>query len=338
VTIAVAVAGGSEAARVVIEAIVDAAPDIELLAATGLDLADVVLVAGGGDRTLLDRCRSLAAEAPCVVLLDGPASVEAVTAAMGAGARGVVASPPEAFALLDAVRAAAVFGPGRSVEGARGRVVVVAGARGGTGTTTVALALARSLVGPIALIDLDVAGGTVAADVGLGDRPASPGLAGEASGRRAWQRLAVGSTVARVVAAPCRPTLAWLIREGVPRELIRAAAAESAHVVVDAGRVAGPAVEAVREADVLIVVAAPTPASVGAAAAFASELADVAPAACRTAVVISAPSPIARLLVEAGRLRHPDVTPVVVAKVPAVSRPVPRRLATMLADLVGAEP
>src|SRR5262249_36761729 len=160
-------------------------------------------------------------------------------------------------ALVGAVRDAAAFRAGVTEASAPGRLVVVTGACGGAGATTIAVALARAAEPPVALLDLDLAGGAVARRAGLGVDAAEPGLAAQSSGRRAWERLPVDAGFARVVTAPRRPDLAWLVREGVCAELARAARGDATTVVADVGRGAGPAIELFPDATIVIVAARP---------------------------------------------------------------------------------
>jgi Mrp family chromosome partitioning ATPase len=194
-----------------------------------------------------------------------------VSDAMRAGARGAVAREPlDAFGLLGAVRDAAAFRQVAPEAVAPGVLIVVTGATGGAGTTTVALALARAVAAPVGLLDLDLAGGDLARRTGMELDPGDPGLAGQASGRRAWERLAVDAGFAHVVPAPRRPDLAWLVREGVCTDLARAARAACATVVADVGRAAGPPLELVGEATLVVVVARPVAAQLEAAADHAT--------------------------------------------------------------------
>jgi hypothetical protein len=137
------------------------------------------------------------------------------------------------------------------------------------------VALARIAEPPVAVLDLDLAGGDVARRLGVAVDPADAGLAGETGGRRAWERLAVDSPVGRIVAAPRRPDLAWLIRDGVCADLARAARAESATVIADIARGAGPPIELLAEAALVVVAARPSAehlAAAGAHAAFVAGL------------------------------------------------------------------
>lgn len=266
----VALDGGDAALREAVAAALAPAPDIALAAASDLDVVDVVVAAADAASSALDRCR--ASRRPCVVLLDEP-SMASVSDAMRAGARGAVARDPlDAFGLLGAVRDAAAFRQVVPDTAAPGALIVVTGATGGAGTTTVALALARAAAAPVGLLDLDLAGGDVARRAGIELDPGEPGLAGQASGRRAWERLAIDAGFALIVPAPRRPDLAWLVREGVCTDLARAARAACATVVADVGRAAGPPLELVAEATMVVVVARPVAAQLAAAAAYAAFL------------------------------------------------------------------
>jgi Mrp family chromosome partitioning ATPase len=254
--VTVALEGVDADLRDAVVAALEPAADLAVTTPAERDLADVLVVADDAACSALDRCR--AAAQPCVVLLESP-TLASVSDAMRAGARGAVAREPlDAFGLVGAVRDAAAFRRVPSEAVAPGRLVVVTGALGGAGATSVAVALARAADGPVALLDLDLAGGAVARRAGLPFDPADAGLAGQAGGRRAWERLAVDAGFARVVTAPRRPDLAWLVREGVCAELARAARAECATVIADVGRAAGPAIELFADATLVVVAARPT--------------------------------------------------------------------------------
>ncbi|MDX6377926.1 MAG: Cellulose biosynthesis protein BcsQ [Gaiellaceae bacterium] len=264
----VAVDGGDVALRTAVAGALAPASDLALASAGDVDVVDVVIAADDAVSSALDRCR--ASRRPCVVLLDEP-SIASVSDAMRAGARGAVAREPlDAFGLVGAVRDAAAFRLAKPDPAALGRLIVVTGATGGAGATTVALALARAAAAPVALLDLDLAGGDLARRTGIGVDPADAGLAGQASGRRAWERLAVDAGFAHVVPAPRRPDLAWLVREGVCADLARAARAACDTVVADIGRACGPPLELVADATMVVVVARPVAAQLAAAAAHAA--------------------------------------------------------------------
>ncbi|MFZ3559536.1 AAA family ATPase [Streptomyces sp. BH055] len=151
------------------------------LAAESLDeLPEVVLVHERiGPVPALDLIRDLVLRFPAVgvVLLTADTGPALLTAAMDSGARGIVAFPLGYDALAERVQAAASWSAGmrRHLAGSTGtelvpaggggRVVAVAGAKGGVGTTVTAVQLAlaaRASGRTTALLDLDLQSGDVA--------------------------------------------------------------------------------------------------------------------------------------------------------------------------------
>ncbi len=281
----VAIEGGDATLRETIAAALAPAFDLTLTSAGDLELVDVVIAADDAVSSALDRCR--ASRRPCVVLLDEP-SLASVSDAMRAGARGaVVRQPLDAFGLVGAVRDAAGFRIAVPDAATPGRLIVVTGATGGAGATTVALALAKAATAPVGLLDLDLAGGDLARRAGVGEDRSEPGLSGQASGRRAWERLAKNAGFAQLVAAPRRPDLAWLVREGVCTDLARAARAACTTVVADIGRGAGPPLELVGEATLVVVVARPAAQQLAAAAEHAAFLEGLVGGRCPVRVCLT---------------------------------------------------
>ena len=221
--------------------------------------------------------------------------------------------PLDSFGLVGAVRDAAAFRAAAADTTPPGRLVVVTGARGGAGATTVAVGLARVAEPPVALLDLDLAGGAVASRAGLTVDAADAGLAGQASGRRAWERLAADAGFARVVAAPRRPDLAWLVREGVYTELARAARGDAATVVADVGRGAGPAIELFGDAALVVVTARPVADQLAAAAEHAAFVDGLVAGAIPVRVCVAGvrvrDEPVLRLAAAAHGLRIDARTP-----------------------------
>ncbi|MCX5531609.1 AAA family ATPase [Streptomyces sp. NBC_00006] len=151
------------------------------LAAESLDeLPEVVLVHDRiGPVPALDLIRDLVLRFPAVgvVLLTADAGPALLTAAMDSGARGIVAFPLGYDALAERVHAAASWSAGMRRHlaggtgtelvpaGGGGRVIAVAGAKGGVGTTVTAVQLAlaaRASGRTAALLDLDLQSGDVA--------------------------------------------------------------------------------------------------------------------------------------------------------------------------------
>jgi Flp pilus assembly CpaE family ATPase len=260
-----------------------AGQEIELLDGAGVGAADVALVADDGEASGAERCRALAAVVPCVLIAPPGVALPSATAA-ALGARATVELPLDASALAGAMRVAAAA----PALAAGGTVITVLSGAGGQGATTVADALARVLPEPVAALDLDLAGGALAARAGIADDPRDAGLAGEERPEAAFERLARPVPYGRLVPAPARPDLAWLVRDGLVSGLCRAARAAHRWVVADVGRPLGPTVEAVLAADLLLVVTRLDAAAVAATRRQLELLARLAVPDCAVRVVANA--------------------------------------------------
>lgn len=138
---------------------------------------DVLVIDEHLDGRGMELARLLAAANPLVgtVILADHAGPEQAVAAMEVGARSVVsrgASLAEVVARLEGVAqwvGAARAAIGQDTVGRAGRTIVVAGAKGGVGTSVVALLAARSLVGTksVGLVDFDLQAGDLAAYMGV---------------------------------------------------------------------------------------------------------------------------------------------------------------------------
>lgn len=148
----------------------------ELPAVAEREQADVVLLHEAiGPAPALQTTSELVASSPWlgVVLLVAENRADLLSSAMEAGARSTVALPLSVESVRGAVESAASWsrslrshleGDGLAA-GRRGRVLAVAGAKGGVGTTVVASLLALESVQPgrsVCLVDLDLRGGDVA--------------------------------------------------------------------------------------------------------------------------------------------------------------------------------
>lgn len=138
--------------------------------------------------------------------------------------------------------------------GAHGRVIAVVAAHGGAGATQAAAALVRELAGPLCAIDADLAGGDLAERIGLGERQADAGLAAH-DGGAPFPAIARRAPFGWFATLCPRPELAWLVRDGTIRDLVRDAQRHAGIVVVDLGRTAGPAHEVLVVADLVVVIA-----------------------------------------------------------------------------------
>jgi pilus assembly protein CpaE len=277
-----------------VSALVDDLPGAQLVgvvaplrAVSGrLPPSDVALVADPGEasapglRQLVAGC-----ERPAVVLARA-ADVETYRRALTAGARGVLTLPAVPSALGDALAEAAAAG-GAAMGTAEGRVVAVVGAKGGTGATTVALALAR-LAGAL-LVDLS------------GSRADLPALIGCRSDRSLADLAHVGDGLAaavetaaiphpcglRLLPGPAGPEVAAALPPGFATALVRDVRT-TARAVVDAGTAAFPAArEAIAAADRTLVVVTPDAYATAAARELVTALVRAGGGADATAVVVN---------------------------------------------------
>ncbi len=151
-------------------------PDtVSVTAALELGETDVVVLdASIGPLSALDLARDLTARSPdtALVLLTDTPSAEVLSRALHAGFRGVVGLPLQLEELSSTIEAAGTWARqlrerlAEPPEDRRGRMIVVAGAKGGVGTTTIAthLALEAQLANPdrrVCLVDFDLQAGDV---------------------------------------------------------------------------------------------------------------------------------------------------------------------------------
>ena len=162
-------------------------PDTDIL------VVDARLDGGRG----LAVARSIASASPLlgIVMLVDQAGPEQFAAAMESGARSVISSASSLAEIVSRLESVAQWVTAArsavgsdSTLGRGGRVIAVAGAKGGVGTSAVALLLAQSLLGTrtVGLVDFDLQSGDLAAYLGVHTRRSVVDLvdiAGEMSGR-----------------------------------------------------------------------------------------------------------------------------------------------------------
>jgi len=231
-------------ARAVAEA-VEAAPGL-FVAGTSLGNGSIggVAVVGGSALFSLEP-----GPVPVVALADGE-PIRAARAALAAGARDIVRWPDERDRVPGALRRAA---SSREAAPGSGKVVAIAGARGGIGTTTLAVALCARIADAV-LLDLD----RVEAAVGAfaRDEPVRTldGLGGALSDLDAEALVSALVPVAgggRALAASPGPEPSRDAVDG----LLRAAREATRVTIVDAGRAAGEGARAaLASADVRVLV------------------------------------------------------------------------------------
>lgn len=216
--------------------------------------------------------RQLGAMLPLLglVMLVEEAGPDELVAAMDVGARSVVArSAPlaELVSRLESVAAwtaAATNAVGGSDHGShRGRVVAVAGAKGGVGTSvvTLLLALARRSTGVVTAVDFDLASGDLAGYLGVSTRKTVVDLAAlgdEVSGRILRETTYPVPGGLRLVPAPEEGELAEAMSPETARAVVHALRYETELAVVDVGAVLDePRAAVLERADQVVLVLTP---------------------------------------------------------------------------------
>lgn len=216
--------------------------------------------------------RQLGAMLPLLglVMLVEEAGPDELVAAMDVGARSVVARTAplaELVSRLESVAAwtaAATNAVGGSDHGShRGRVVAVAGAKGGVGTSvvTLLLALARRGAGVVTAVDFDLASGDLAGYLGVSTRKTVVDLAAlgdEVSGRILRETTYPVPGGLRLVPAPEEGELAEAMSPETARAVVHALRYETELAVVDVGAVLDePRAAVLERADQVVLVLTP---------------------------------------------------------------------------------
>ena len=239
-----------------------------------LDVDVVLLHDALGGTPVLDLARELASAFPEVglILLAADDSPGLLRAAMQAGFRDVVALPLALESFEASVRSASQWSrtmrdrvTGEESAGASlgGQLVVVAGAKGGVGTTTVALhlgmAAARMAPGrPVCLVDFDLQKGDFRALLDTPHRRSVVDLvvvSNEISVRHLQETLYTHKDGFRLLLAPEQGEKAEDVDSAVARNVLSAVKARHALTVVDIGAVAteATAIAAEMASQVLVV-------------------------------------------------------------------------------------
>jgi pilus assembly protein CpaE len=218
------------------------------------DVDVVVLHDALGAVPVLDLAREIGHAFPeaGLVLIAADDSSEFMRAAMQAGLRDVVSLPLSLEQLESSVRAAAqwsralrdrVAGEESAAGALGGQLIAVAGAKGGVGTTTVALQLALAAVRaapsrPVCIVDFDLQKGDLRAYLDLPHRRSVVDLvevAAEISVRHLQETLYTHKEGFRVLLAPDEGERGEEIDSGVARSVLNAVKARHALTVVDLG-------------------------------------------------------------------------------------------------------
>ncbi|MEU6861767.1 AAA family ATPase [Streptomyces sp. NPDC046876] len=254
------------------------------LAADSVDeLPEVVLVHERiGPVPALDLIREVALRFPAVgvVLLSSDTGPALFSAAMDSGARGLIGLPPSYEELAARVQAAAQWSAGvrrhlgRSADvftGPGGRVVTVAGAKGGVGTTFAAVqfALAAAAAGRrTALVDMDLQAGDVGSYLDVQFRRSIADLAGiqDISPRVLQDAVYDDRTGLALLLAPADGERGEEVDDRAARHVVGALRSRYELVVIDCGtQVTGANAAAVEMADVAVLVTTPDVVAVRAA-------------------------------------------------------------------------
>ncbi|WP_426562820.1 AAA family ATPase [Angustibacter sp. McL0619] len=247
----------------------------ELVAALDDGEVDVVLVDDGlTEMPALDLVRNLGQSRPmlAVLVLSRDPDPFTLSAVIEAGARGMIALPLSLQDLQARVDNAAswsrtlrnhVTGQGGFAAG-RGRVVAIAGAKGGVGTTTLSVLLAQQSVLPsrtLCLVDLDLRKGDVAYYCGVTPRRSIADLADVASeitGRSIREVVQDVPAGFAVLTAPVEAERAEDVTALVTRQVLNQLRMQFELILVDVGATLDDASATVLEMadDALLVVTA----------------------------------------------------------------------------------
>lgn len=199
-----------------------------------------------------------------VALADGPDSA-AILGAMRAGYKEFVVLPDDATRLRQVVHEAA-FKPSEDEE--KGRVVAITGAKGGVGTTTLAVHLAAELAGihRVLLMDVDFGMGDVAPMMDISSRDSIADLlprADRLDERMLTSAVMVHRTKVNVLTTPDDMESIGPIRADDIYSLINVAAKAYQWVIIDCGTYYDEAVSmALNVADTIVLVTTPDVTSV----------------------------------------------------------------------------
>ncbi len=252
------------------------------LAASGIEeLPEVVLVHEGmGPVPALELVREVALRFPAVgvVLLCAEGGPALYSAAMDAGARGVIGLPLSYDELATRVQSAAAWATGvRRHLGAGeetftgGTVVTVSGAKGGVGATVTAVQLAlaaRASGRSVALADMDLQTGDVASYLDVRFRRSIADLAeiNDISARVLADAMFTHSSGIALLLSPAEGEQGEAVTDRAARQIVTALRARYDVVVVDCGsQLSGANAVAVETADTALLVTTPDVVAVRAA-------------------------------------------------------------------------
>ncbi|MEO3822516.1 AAA family ATPase [Actinomadura sp. B10D3] len=225
------------------------------MVATDQDVDVVLIDENIGPVPAHDLVREIAMRRPncAAVLLCTTVDESALTRALEAGARGVLSRQPSLEELQSRLSTAAEWSRGMSrwiggghveaVGGRRGRIIALAGAKGGTGVTTLAvqLALAASSQRPdrsVCLVDLDLQAGDIPSYLDMVHRRSIADLievAGEITGPMLADALFAHGEGPHVLLAPHEAERGEDVTALATRQILAALRSRYDIVIVDCG-------------------------------------------------------------------------------------------------------
>lgn len=226
----------------------------ELLAVLEVATPDVVVLHEDlGPLPVLELARELVLRAPdtALVLLAEDVDADLLSAALRAGFRGVARLPLSLEDVAEAITSAGTLAQsgrarqGAEPEGAIGAVLAVAGAKGGVGTTTIAMHLALEAVRAdadrrVCLVDFDLQAGDVRGYLDLTARRSVADLvevASDLGARHLEESLSLHPSGLRVLLPPAEGERGEDVTGDVARRVIGALRSRFHLVVVDVGAV-----------------------------------------------------------------------------------------------------
>ncbi|ATL85085.1 AAA family ATPase [Streptomyces malaysiensis] len=255
-----------------------------LAAASLEELPEVVLVHERiGPAPALELIREIALRFPAVgvVLITADAGPALYSAVMDAGARGIAGIPLSYDELAARVQGAAQWATGVRrhlggggdplAAGPGGKLVAVAGAKGGVGTTVTAvqLALAARAAGrKVALVDMDLQSGDIASYLDVQFRRSIADLAqiSDISPRVLQDAVFTHQTGLGLLLAPGEGERGEEVTDGTARQVIGALRSRFEIVIVDCGtQMTSAGAAAVETADIALLVTTPDVVAVRAA-------------------------------------------------------------------------
>jgi pilus assembly protein CpaE len=239
-----------------------------------LSSPDVVLVDERLDGGLgFETAREVGLDQPLVatLVLVQQATPEALATAMDVGARSILAMPPSLEQFVTRIESAATWS--RSVRrqiddsssnhGAAGEVIALVGAKGGVGTSLLALLLAKELAAEhtTCLVDLDVRGGDLAGYAGVAVRRSVVDLvevADELTGRALGEVTYALPHRISLIPAPGEGEHGEEMSEAATRQIVQALRYQYERVVIDCGsRLDDVTAMGLESANEILVVATP---------------------------------------------------------------------------------